>query len=198
MIIRRLRWAPIVMLAVLAVAMTGCAAAPRLYVNRDADLTYYKKVAVVQFANLCSDTHAGARVTRALVTELSIAERFQLVDPAAFWGELERANALPDAQGAIDQAKLKDLASRLDITGVIRGAVTEYGTQRVGSEEFPVVSFDAELVDAATGSTVWRVAVTRKGKGRLAMLGGAGSRTFARVTQEACEQAVAALRRGAF
>lgn len=198
MTIRMPRWAALVLGVAFAALVAGCAAAPRMYVNREADLGYYHKVAVVQFNNLCNDAHAGARVTRAMVTELSIADHYQIVDPAAFWGELERAGALPDAQGAIDPAKLKDIAQRLEITGVIRGAVTEYGIQRSGSDDFPVVSFDAELIDAATGNSVWRVSVTRKGKGRMSVIGGAGSRSFASVTQEACEAAVAALRRKAF
>jgi hypothetical protein len=198
MTIRMPRWTAALAGTALAVLLSGCAAGPRLYVNREADLSYYHKVAVVQFNNLCNDAHAGARVTRALVTELSISDHFQMVDPAAFWGELERAGALPDAQGAIDPVKLKDIATRLEVTGVIRGAVTEYGIQRSGSDDFPVVSFDAELIDAATGNSVWRVSVTKKGKGRMSVFGGTGSRTFASVTQEACQEAVAALRRKAF
>jgi hypothetical protein len=182
-------------LAVLA--LSGCGAGARLYVNRQADMTFYKKVAVLQFSNLCPDMHAGARVTRALVTELSISDRFQLVDPAAVAGELERVGATPDAQGNIDPLKLKDVATRLEVTGFIRGAVTEYGMQRGGTEDFPVVSFDVEMVDAATGNSVWRISVTRKGKGRIPFLGG-GMRTFARVTQEACQQAVATLQQKAF
>lgn len=198
MTVRKPRWSLLVASALLALSLAGCAAAPRLYVNREADLGYYHKIGVVPFTNLSNDPHAGPRVTRALVTELAISDRFQLVDPASFWGELERVGAMPDAHGAIDPAKLKEIAARLEVTGVIRGAVTEYAVQRAGSEDFPVVSFDAELIDAATGTSVWRVSVTRRGRGRLAVLGGAGSRSFSSVTQEACEAAVSALRRKAF
>lgn len=181
-----------------ALAVGSCAAGPRVFVSRDADMTYYRKLAVLPFANLTGDTYAGGRVTRAFVTELVIAERFQLVDPAQFVAELERAGAPPDAQGHVDPQKLKEVAAKVGATGVIRGAVTEYQMGRSGADEAPVVSFDTEMVDAETGSLVWRVSVTRRGKGRLPILGGSGTRSFGSVTQEACAQAVERLRREAF
>ncbi len=193
----RLRWAALVTAAALAVMSAGCASGPRLFVNREADMTFYKKIAVLPFANLCNDQYAGNRVTRALVTELSIAERYAIVDPAAFAGELDRIGATPDAQGNVDPAKVKEAAAKVEATGVLKGAVTEYSMQSMGGEQFPVVSFDAELMDAQTGNTVWRVSVTRKGRGRFPVLG-SGERSFGRVTQDACQEVVAVLRRKAF
>ena len=73
-------------------------------------------------------------------------------------------------------------------------SVGEYAIRRSGTTEFPVVSFDAEMVDVATGFIVWRISITETGKGRLPIIGGAGERTFARVTQEACRRAVRVLR----
>lgn len=176
------------------VVMSGCAASPRLFVNREADMTLYEKVAVLPFHNLSGDGFASARVTRAFTTELIISERFQIVDPAVLSGELERLNAGFDAQGQINFAKLKDAATAVGATAVIRGAVSEYVMRRAGTGEVPVVSFDAEMVDVATGFVVWRISVTETGKGRLPIIGGPGERTFARVTQEACRRAVNVLR----
>jgi hypothetical protein len=182
--------------AILATA--GCAAPARMFVNPQADMTLYKKVVVVPFANLSGDPYAGARVTRAFTTELVIADRFQLVDPAQLLGELDRTGALPDANGQVDPAKLRDAATRLEATAVIRGAVNEYASRGSGSDTYPVVSFDAEMVDTATGNIVWRISVTESGKGRLPIVGGAGERTFGRVTEAACEHAVGELKRKAF
>jgi len=180
---------------VLALALTsGCAASPRLFVNREADMTLYEKIAVLPFHNLSGDAYASARVTRAFTTELIISERFQIVDPALLSGELERLNAGFDAQGQINFARLRDAATAVGATAVIRGAVSEYAMRRAGTGEVPVVSFDAEMVDVATGFVVWRISVTETGKGRLPVVGGPGERTFARVTQAACQRAVAVLR----
>ena len=186
------RWLP----ALATLLITGCAAAPmRVYVNPQADMTLYKKIAVVPFANLSGDPYAGARVTRAFTTELVIADRFQLVDPAVLTGELERNGAFPDAQGQIDAGKLKDAAARLEATAFIRGGVSEYAMRHAGTDDFPVVSFDAEMVDVATGTVIWRVSVTESGKGRFPVVGGPGERSFGAVTQAACRRAVDELRR---
>ena len=179
-------------------ATVGCAAPMRVFVNRQADMTLYKKVVMVPFGNLSSDPYAAARVTRAFTTELVIADRFQLVDPAQLLGELERVGALPDANGQIDPAKLRDAAAKLEATAVIRGAVTEYATRGSGADLYPVVAFDAEMVDTATGNIVWRISVIESGKGRMPIVGGPGERTFGRVTEAACVRAVTELRKKAF
>jgi len=179
-------------------AVVGCAAPMRVFVNPQADMTLYKKVVVVPFANLSGDPYAGARITRAFTTELVIADRFQLIDPAQLLGELDRAGALPDANGQIDPARLRDAATKLEATAVIRGAVTEYASRGSGTDMYPVVGFDAEMVDTATGNIVWRISVTESGKGRMPIVGGAGERTYGRVTEAACQRAVDELRKKAF
>jgi len=187
------RWARLAGATLVLVLASGCAASPRLFVNREADMTLYQKIAVLPFYNLSGDGYAAARVTRAFTTELIISQRFQIVDPSLLSGELERINAGFDAQGLIPLPKLRDAATALGATAVIRGSVNEYAMRRSGTGEYPVVSFDAEMVDVATGIVVWRISVTQTGRGRLPIVGGTGERTFARVTQEACRRAVAAL-----
>lgn len=180
--------------AALTTALAGCAASPRLFVNRQADMTLYKKVVVVPFVNLSGEAYAASRIVRALTTELTIADRFQMVDPSLLLGELEKANVVPDATGQIPIEKLRDAATRLGATAIIRGSVIEYGIHRVGNDEFPVVAFDCEMVDVQTGIVIWRISVNESGKGRLPVLGGTGERTFSRVTEDACRRAVAVLR----
>lgn len=174
--------------------LAGCAAPMRVFVNSQADMTLYQKVVVVPFANLSGDPYAANRVTRAFTTELVIADRFQFVDPAQLMGELDRVGGMPDAYGNIDANKLRDAATRLQATAWIRGAVTEYSVVHTPTAEYPVVSFDVEMVDVASGNVVWRLSVTESGKGRVPVVGGSGERTFGRVTQEACQRAVAVLK----
>ncbi len=190
------RWTAL--LALLALFAGGCAAGPRLFVNKQADLRYYQRIAVVPFANLSNDGNAGERVTRAFLTELVIAERFQIVEPGEFHGMLDKIGGLPDAQGHADPNKLAEAATAAQATGLIRGAVTEYSVQRSGGEEYPVLTFDAEMIDVATQQTVWRITVTERGRGRMPVLGGTSRRSFGMVTQDACRKAVTALRKEAF
>lgn len=180
--------------AALLVLVGGCAASPRLFVNHEADMTLYQKIAVLPFSNLSGDTYASARVTRAFTTELLIANRFEITDPSLLSGELERLNAGFDSQGQINSVKLREAATNVGATAVVRGAVTEYQTRRSGTNEYPVVSFEAEMIDVATGLVVWRISISESGKGRLPIVGGSGERTFARVTEEAARRAVGMLR----
>jgi hypothetical protein len=60
-----------------------------------------------------------------------------------------------------------------------------------------VLSFDVEMVDAATSDVVWRVSISRRGQGRLPLTGGSGTRSFGTLTQEACMEAVSELKKGA-
>ncbi len=186
-----LRWCAA--LALVAV-VSGCAPAPRLFVNRQADMTLYKRVVVVPFSNLSPDPFAPGRIVRALTTELVIADRFQMVDPSTLLGELEKENVRPDATGQIELGALQNVAARLSATAIIRGTVTEYGIHRQGTDEYPVVAFDCEMVDVKTGIVVWRMSISETGKGRLPIIGGGGERTYSAVTQEACRRAVALLR----
>jgi len=179
-----------------ALGLAGCASAPmRIYVNPQTDMTMYQKIAMLPFVNLSGDAYAGARVTRAFTTELVLADRFKLVDPAEMMALLNRTGGMPDAAGQFDPAKVRDAANKLEATAYIRGGVSEYAMRHSGTEDFPVVSFDAEMVDVATGTVVWRVSLTESGKGRLAAVGGASERSFGAVTQAACKRAVDELRR---
>ncbi len=195
---RRARLAAAGATVFLIACLPACGTKPRLFVNGQADMTFYRKVAVLPFANLSPDAYAGVRVTRAFVTELLIADHFQLVDPAELHFELDKIGADPDSRGNYDPDKLKGVAARLKVTGLIRGALTEYQMVRSGNEEVPTVAFDVEMVDAATGDVVWRTSVSRRGHGRFPLLGGPPAMTYSRLLQEACEEVVDRLRREVF
>lgn len=186
----------VVLLAAAAVLLpvAGCAPGPRLYVNRAADMTLYKRVVIVPFVNLSGEAYAPSRIVRALTTEMVIADRFEIVEPSLLLGELEKANVQPDPTGQIPLAKLRDAAARLEATAVIRGSVTEYAMRRLGQEDFPVIAFDCEMLDVQTGIVIWRMSIRESGRGRLPIVGGSGERSFSRVTEEACKRAVAVLR----
>lgn len=181
--------------AVMLVA--GCASGPRLYVNSEADLAYYKKVAVLPFRNLTQERFAGERVTRAFLTELVMLERYQLVDMNEFAAVLDKIGGMPGSEGIYNPVKVQDAATQLQATGILRGAVTEYTMQRRGTHDVPSVAFDVELIDAATNAVVWRISIAKRGKGRIPILGG-GERTHAQLVQDAVREVVGRIERGAY
>jgi len=175
----------------------GCASGPRLYVNSQADLTFYKKIAVLPFRNLTSERFAGELVTRAFLTELVMTEHYEIVDQNEFAAVLDKTGGNPGFEGIYDPGKVKDAATQIQATGVLRGTVTEYTMQRSGTTDIPVVAFDAELIDVATSNVVWRGSVVRRGKGRVPLLGG-GERTYGQLVQDATRDLVRQIEREAF
>jgi TolB-like protein len=191
----RPRWLPV---ALALLALPGCASAPRLYVNPEADMTVYQRIAVLPLANLTSDRFAAERVMRSLVTEIILAERFQIVESTEFWTKLQEVGGEPGSDGIIKPDKLKEAAAAAKVQGVLRGAVTEYGTLREGSGEVAQVGFDVELIDAPTGNVVWRTSIHRTGKGRVPLVGGSGTRSVGILTEDACKEVVARLKSEVF
>jgi hypothetical protein len=183
-------------LAAAVILVAGCASGPRLYVNSEADLAYYKKVAVLPFRNLTPERFAGERVTRAFLTELVMLERYQLVDMNEFASVLDKLGGMPGSEGIYNPEKIRDAAAQLQATGILRGAVTEYAVQRRGTSDVPSVAFDVELIDAATSNVVWRISVAKRGKSRIPIFGG-GTRTHAQVVQEAVRDVVGRIEREA-
>ena len=171
----------------------SCASAIRVYVNPEADLAFYKRIAVLPFADLSSMSLAGPRVTRAFITELIMTNRFQVVEPEEFTGALRRKGVRPEQDGSYDPGKLKDAAAEMGVAGILRGAVTEYQVSRNDGGDVPVIAFDAELMDVNTGNVVWRSSISKRGRGRIAVVGG-GKRSLGRLTQDACVELVARLK----
>lgn len=189
-----LRWPVWAGIAFLVASAIGCAAAQQLYVNPQADLTVYRKVAMLPMTNLTTDRFASERVARALMTELIATDRYQLVEPAELWSTLVGVGGEPGADGIIRPEKLREAAEKLGAQGVIRGAVTEYQLVRSGGGEVPQVGFDLEMIDVPTAQVVWRTTVNTTGRGRVPIVGGPGMRSLGLVTQSACRRVVALLK----
>ena len=184
-------------LVALLAAATGCASGPRLYVNSQADLSFYKKIAVIPFRNLTNERFAGERVTRAFLTELVMTEHYEIVDQNEFAAVLDKIGGNPGFEGIYDPVKVKEGATQISATAVLRGSVTEFTMQRTGTSDIPVVAFDAELIDVATNNVVWRGSVVRRGKGRVPLFGG-GARTYGQLVQDATRDLVRQIEREAF
>lgn len=192
---KRVRLAGAAWLAALCLA-ASCAPAIRVYVNPEADLAFYRKIAVLPFTDLTATPMAGARVTRAFVTELIMTDRFEIVQPEDFTSALRRMGVFPGQDGSYDPEKLKSAAAGMGVTGILRGAVSEYQISRTDGGDVPAVTFDAELTDISNGNVVWRSSIARRGKGRMPVVG-TGIRSLGRLTQETCRELVAELRKRA-
>ncbi len=177
----------------LCLLAASCGPAIRVYVNPQADLGFYKKIAVLPFNDVGTSQMAGARVTRAFVTELILTNRYEVVQPEDFISSMRRVGIVRQQDGNFDPDKLKDLATQLGATGILRGAVSEFQMSRSEGGDVPVIAFDAELMDVASGKVVWRSSIAKRGKGRLSIVGG-GTRSLGLLTQQACAELVAQMK----
>src|SRR5512139_2430738 len=181
----------------LALVAWSCASSTtRVYVNPEADMTFYKKVAVLPFNSVGTEAAAGARVTRAFITELIMTDRYQIVQPDEFHVALSKVNGLPGPDGVYDLAKLREAAGQIGVTGILRGGVSEYQMQRSGTGETPAIAFDAELIDINTGDVAWRSSITKRGKARIPILGHS-IKSLGQLTQTACRELVGRLEKEA-
>lgn len=192
------RFRALIVPILLAISLAGCSSGSRLYVNPEADMTFYKRVAVVPFDNLTGERYASERVARALITELVMTNRFEVVEPGEYITALDKIGGEPNVEGKFDSEKLRAAAVSVQATGLLRGSVSEYRMQRVGMSDAPVVTFDVSMYDVATGKLVWQSSITRRGKARFPIFGGTGTRTFGLLVQQACEDLVNKLESEAF
>lgn len=180
-----------------AFVIAGCATGLKLYVNHQADPGAYTKIAFLPFGNLTGDPFAPDRVARAFESALITTDRYSIVSAAQFAPQLA-AGGVDPARIAADPEKLKAVATSTGVTGILRGTVTEYRTMHAGSDDYPLVAFDVELLDGPTGIVVWRTSLTARGRSSMALLGMSGERSYTQVTEDACARAVAALRAKGF
>jgi hypothetical protein len=61
----------------------------------------------------------------------------------------------------------------------------------------PSIAFDVEMVDVATGNVVWKASISKRGKGRIPIVGGSAV-TLSRLTEDACREVVQRIDHEAF
>ena len=148
--------------AVLWVVLAGCGG-PSAFVNPEADLPYYQKVAIIPFTSLSQDRVAGYRVSDTFFSELLRRGFADVVEPGQFSAAVIKLRGGTPVENPWSAEELARLAEELGIEGVFLGTVREYDMSRTGRSAFPLLSMEVRLVDAASGKLVWSASTTRRG-----------------------------------
>lgn len=148
--------------AVLLLAFAGCGG-PSAFVNPEADLPFYQKVAIIPFASLSQDRAAGYRVSDTFFSELLRRGFADVVEPGQFSAAVVKLRGGTPVENPWSAEELARLAEELGIEGVFLGTVREYEMSRTGRTAFPLISMEVRLVDAASGKLVWSASDTRRG-----------------------------------
>jgi hypothetical protein len=175
--------------------VAGCGG-PRAYVHPEADLSFYRRVGVAQFQTLTDDPRAGQKIQRVLVTELLKRRDFEVVTPGQF-ARVEadiRSQLSQSGDVALDSVALQEIGEKAGVQGIILGVVRDYRMERVGQEEFPMISFSLQLVDAPTGRIVWDISVGERGGPKFPVISIGETHTLDELTTKLCRRTLGTLK----
>jgi TolB-like protein len=153
----------VVFLVITTFSLFGCPAGgiPPSYVHQNFDLAFYQRIAVVPFENQTPEEFASSRLRQLMITELLLADVFEVVEP----GEVLRAlnQVQPTNPTSLSIEQIQKLGKELKAQGVLVGAVNAYVEHRFGSFIVPEVTATFRLIDVESGITVWSVTDTEGG-----------------------------------
>ncbi len=179
-------------MAVLLISVVGCGGSSA-FVNPEADLPYYQKVAIIPFTSLSQDRGAGYRVSDIFFSELLRRGFADVVEPGQFSAAVVKLRGGTPVENPWSAEELARLAEELGVEGVFLGTVREYEMSRTGRSAFPLLSMEVRLVDAASGKLVWSASDTRRGgpgtpvvSWILGLFGGGEIHTMGELTTSVC------------
>jgi TolB-like protein len=171
------------LMSILSISFVSCKSGlpPTEFANASFDFSFVQRVAVVPFDNLSSDSQAGDRATRLLITELLASGAVDVVEPGEVQAALRKLGGgritAPSAEQVIA------LGNALNIQGVVIGTVAQSEVMRFGSAMRPVVTLDAQMIETDTGATVWAATHTEKGSTLSARVLGTGGEPLGETTR---------------
>lgn len=166
-----------------------------VYVHPNADLASFERVAVLPLENLSNDRFAAERVRELLNIELAALGLYEVVDS----GEVNRVLRQREVVmlDELGPDLLSQLATDLQVQGLILGSVLELSQLRTSTFQAPEVSLSLRLIDAQSGIVAWSVTDARKGLSLQTRLFGVGEKTQTEVIRELVRTLMADLYRTA-
>lgn len=158
-IVPRVRLASLALLAALCVVACGSTMRPTRFTNPRIDFSFVERVAVLPFENFSNDSSAGPRATRLMVTELLATGAVDVVEP----GEVNAALVKYGRVARPSTEQLVELGKTLGVQAVVAGSVAQSEVLRSGSAGIPVVTIDAQMIEAESGGIIWAATHSEKG-----------------------------------
>lgn len=186
----------------LAAAVLVSCSGPARFVDKEADMPFYERVAIIPFTALGADATSGQKIADVFFVELLRARHFEVVEPGQFAAAMFRTRGGTPFTNPWSSEELIKLGEEAGVQGFFFGNVRDYEMERSGQEAFPLISVDARFVDAATGRVVWSASRTRRGGPGIPLLGlvfsvfgGGEIHTLGELSSEVCREMVATLPR---
>jgi hypothetical protein len=93
-------------------------------------------------------------------------------------------------------ADLAKLGEEVGAQGVFMGTVRDYGMERIGRDDFPLLSLEVQLVDVTTGRVASSASATRRGGPAFPIFGWGEIHTMGELTANVCRDLLQSLPRG--
>jgi hypothetical protein len=183
-----------ILIAMAAAILSSCSGT-RSYLNPEADMGFYHRVGVAAFVSLTDDPRAGQKLQRVFMTELLKHQDFDIV-PAGQFEKVEndvRAKQSIAATSGLDSAAIQLIGDQTGAQGIITGVVRDFRMERVGQDEFPLVSFSLQLVDVKSGRVVWDVSMGERGGPKFPVLSFGETHTLSELSAKLCQRALRTL-----
>lgn len=178
----------------IAVICSGCGRVgqTRSYLNPETDFSFYSRIALLPLKNLTSEALAGEKMTEALLTELLIGGKLDVMDIGQFnavVSQVIRTN-VPIHLLDLSTAHLKQAAELAKVQGIFMGTIQDYRMISIGGEQYPVITLILKFIDAPTGTVVWRYSTTVSGGPNIPVLSIGETFDLAELGPKVCQKAV--------
>lgn len=178
-----------------ALLLTACAGSAR-FLDEEADLAYYERVAVAPFMSLAQDPLAGQKVADVFFAELLEIRFAQVIEPGQLIAAMAKVRGGTPITNPWSTEDLAKLGTELGIQGIFMGTVRDYKMEQVGRDSFPHISLEVRFVDTASGRIVWTADKTRRGGPGIPIIGAGEIHTIGELTSDVCSELLDSLPRG--
>ncbi len=170
--------------------LAGCGSPP-VFIEPEADLDFYDRVAVTPFWVTNGDRGASDLVSDAFVTALMISEKYGVEEPGLFRHMLDDvADQTSTSNRGLKPEMVKELGVLAKVEAIFEGTVLAYEMTRIGQNQYPLISVELRMIDAQTGRLVWSTTVTKKGGPGFPFFGFGETRTLPELAAKVVEDLV--------
>jgi hypothetical protein len=163
------------------------------YVNPDADLPFYERVAILPFTSLATDRLAGEKVSSVFFTELLSTGFAEVVDPGQLAAAMLRTRGGTPATNPWSTVELMRLGDEIGAQGMFLGTIRDFEMVRTGRDAFPLLSLEVRLLDVNTGRVVWSASETRRGGPAFPLFGWREIHTMGELSVRVCRDLLGTL-----
>ena len=183
----------VVLLVAATILLSVSCGGPRatVFIHQEYNFGFIESVAVMPFRNVSHEQGAAERATSFFITELLVAEAFDVVEP----GEVQRVMIKHGVTGSsqLTKEQIQAIGADAHVQAIFVGSISEASAIRSGSSQSHVVTLDIRLVEAETGRTIWSATNTERGIGFWNSLFGGNGKSQSEVMRKCVHETLETL-----